>query len=53
MKLLSSLWNVISPDRRPDWEKAREHDFILAVNKLKSLSVTDRGGMAIDPEELR
>lgn len=53
MKLLSSLSNVISPDSRPEWEKARERDLINAVNKLKTLSVTDRGGMAIDPEEIR
>jgi hypothetical protein len=53
LKLLTSLWNVISPDRRPVWEQKRERDFILAVNKLKTLSVTDRGGMSIDPEELR
>lgn len=53
MKLLTSLWNLISPDHRPDWEKARDRDFIAAVNKLKTLSVTDRGGMSIDPEELR
>ncbi len=53
MKLLSSLWNRFYPDRRPDWEKARDRDFIAAVNKLKTLSVTDRGGMSIDPEELR
>lgn len=53
MKLLTSLWNLISPDQRPDWEKARERDFIVAVNKLKTLSVSDRGGLSIDPEELR
>ncbi|ROM18413.1 hypothetical protein BK643_05910 [Pseudomonas protegens] len=53
LKLISSLWNLISPDRRPDWEKARERDFITAVNKLKTLSVSDRGGLSIDPEELR
>lgn len=41
------------PDRRPDWEKARERDFIAAVNGLKTLSTTERGGMSIDPEELR
>lgn len=41
------------PDRRPEWEKMRDREFILAVNKLKTLSVTDRGGMSIDPEELR
>ncbi|WP_324743047.1 hypothetical protein [Pseudomonas veronii] len=53
MKLLTSLWNLINPDRRPDSEKARERDFIAAANGLKTLSVTDRGGMSIDPEELR
>ena len=53
MKLLTSLWNLISPDRRPDWEKMRERDFIATANKLKTLSVTDRGGMSIDPEEIR
>ncbi|WP_123726709.1 hypothetical protein [Pseudomonas protegens] len=53
MKLLTSLWNLISPDQRPDWEKARERDFIVAVNKLKTLSVSERGGLSIDPEELR
>lgn len=53
LKLLKSLWNLISSDRRPDWEKVRERDFIAAANKLKTLSVTDRGGMSIDPEEIR
>lgn len=53
MKYFTSLWNLISPDRRPNWEKARERDFIAAVNKLETLSVTDRGGMAINPEEIR
>ena len=53
LKLLTSLWNVISPDRRPEREKAREREFILAANSLKTLTVTDRGSMSIDPEELR
>ncbi|WP_126366969.1 hypothetical protein [Pseudomonas fluorescens] len=53
LKLFTSLWNLINPDSRPDWEKAREREFILAANSLKTLSVTDRGGMSIDPEELR
>ena len=47
------LYAWLFPDRRPDWEKARERDFIAAVNRLKTLSTRDRGGMAIDPEELR
>lgn len=41
------------PDRRPEREKAREREFILAANSLKTLTVTDRGGMSIDPEEIR
>jgi hypothetical protein len=53
LKLLTTLWSVISPDRRPEREKAREREFILAANSLKTLSVTDRGGVSIDPEELR
>jgi hypothetical protein len=53
LKLLNSIRNLISPDRRPEWEKARERQFIVAANSLKTLSVTDRGGMAIDPEEIR
>jgi hypothetical protein len=51
--LLSRLWNLISPDRRSEWEKAREREFILAANSLKTLKVTPEGGMSIDPEELR
>lgn len=53
LKLLNSIRNLISPDRRPEREKTREREFILAANSLKTLSVTDRGGMSLDPEELR
>lgn len=40
--------------RRPKtvWE-IQEEQFILAINSLKTLRVTERGGMSIDPEELR
>ncbi|WP_455827779.1 hypothetical protein [Pseudomonas kilonensis] len=41
------------PDRRSEREKAREREFIRAANSLKTLSVTDQGGMSIDPVELR
>ena len=51
--LLTRFWNLISPDLRPEWEKAREREFILAANSLKTLTVTPEGGMSIDPEELR
>lgn len=50
---LHRLISWLFPDRRPDWEQKREREFILAANKLKTLSVTDRGGMSIDPEEIR
>jgi hypothetical protein len=44
-----SFWK----DRRPEWVQAEERDFIKAANGLKTLQVTARGGMRIDPEELR
>lgn len=53
LKVLKRVFNVLYPDRRPDWEQKREREFILAANSLKTLSVTDRGGISIDPEELR
>lgn len=53
LKVLKRVLNVLYSDRRPDWEQKRERDFIRAANSLKTLSVTDRGGMSIDPEELR
>ncbi len=53
LKLLTTLWSVISPDRRSEREKAREREFIRAANSLKTLKVTPEGGMSIDPEELR
>lgn len=50
---LHRLITRLFPDRRPDWEQKRERDFIVAANGLKTLRVSDRGGMSIDPEELR
>lgn len=44
-----SFWK----DKRPAWIQAEERDFIKAANSLKTLQVTPRGGMRIDPEELR
>ncbi|RON91295.1 hypothetical protein BK668_06660 [Pseudomonas fluorescens] len=44
-----SFWK----DKRPTWIQAEERDFIKAANSLKTLQVTPRGGMRIDPEELR
>lgn len=53
LKLLSRIWNTISSDPRPEWEKQREREFIEAVNGLKTLRVTPGGTMSINPEEIR
>jgi hypothetical protein len=50
---LHRLITRLFPDRRPDWEQKRERDFIVAANGLKTLRVSDRGGVSIDSEELR
>ena len=50
---LHRLISWLFPDRRSDWEQKREREFIVAANALKTLSVTDRGGMSINPEEIR
>lgn len=52
-KLLSFIWNTISPDRRPEWEKQCEREFIQTVRSLKTLRVKPEGGMYIDFEEIR
>jgi hypothetical protein len=44
-----SFWK----DKRPEWIQAEERAFITAANALKTLQVTPRGGMRIDPEEIR
>lgn len=44
-----SFWK----DKRPKWIQAEERAFIKAANGLKTLQVTPRGGMRIDPEEIR
>ncbi|HGB7535653.1 TPA: hypothetical protein ACIXX8_006552, partial [Pseudomonas aeruginosa] len=53
MIILDRLVARLFPDRRSEWEKQREREFIEAVNSLKTLRVTPEGGMAIDPEEIR
>ncbi|MBD0703693.1 MULTISPECIES: hypothetical protein [Pseudomonas] len=53
MNFLRKLLLLLFRDKRTAREKAREQDFILAVNSLKTLKTTDRGGMSIDAEELR
>jgi hypothetical protein len=53
VKLIKERWSIIFRDKRPDWEKAQEREFIKAANSLKTLRVTPEGGMSIDPEEIR
>jgi hypothetical protein len=53
LSFLSRLWNTLYPDRRSEWEKKTEREFIEAIGKIKSLSVTDRGGASFDLEEIR
>jgi hypothetical protein len=53
MRWLNALRERLFRDRRPEWEIRREKEFIQAANRLKTLRVTPRGGMSIDPEEIR
>lgn len=53
MKWLLDLWARFFPDNRSEWEKKKDLQFITTINNLKNYSVTDRGGLSIDPEELR
>jgi len=53
MHWLRGVWVRLFRDMRPESEIRREKEFIEAANKLKTLRVTDRGGVSIDPEELR
>ncbi|EJB8403596.1 TPA: hypothetical protein ACXIHA_004355 [Pseudomonas aeruginosa] len=53
MTILDRLVARLFPDRRPEWEKQREREFIEAVNGLKTLRVAPGGTMSIDPEEIR
>jgi len=40
-------------DKRSAWVQAEEREFIKAVNSPQTLRTTPRGGMRLDPEELR
>lgn len=53
MNVLSRLWRRLFRDQRPQWEVKREREFIEAVNGLKNYTVTDHGGVSMDPEEIR
>lgn len=53
MGWFTRFWGWLFKDKRSDWEQTQERRFITAVNKLKNYSVSDRGGLSRDPEELR
>ncbi|MFG0861562.1 hypothetical protein [Pseudomonas sp. CJQ_13] len=53
MNLFIAIRNFIIRDKRPKKLVDDEQAFIAAVNSLKSLKTTERGGMSIDPEEIR
>lgn len=51
--MICAIWQRIFKDNRPEWEIRQEREFIQAANRLKTLRVTPRGGVSIDPEEIR
>lgn len=53
MRWLNAIRERLFRDRRPERKILREGEFIRAANRLKTLRVTPRGGMSIDPEEIR
>lgn len=53
MRWLNALLERLFRDKRPEFEIRREREFINAANQLTTLRVTERGGMSIDPEEIR
>jgi hypothetical protein len=53
MALLTSVWKRLFRDTRPERVIRQEKEFIHAANQLKTLRVTERGSMSIDPEEIR
>lgn len=52
VRLSEMAWSFWK-DKRPEWIQAEERAFVKAANALKTLQVTPRGGMRIDPEEIR
>ena len=45
MRIVRTLWDLISKDHRPQREIERERAFIQAANSLKTLRVTPEGAM--------
>lgn len=41
------------PSRPESWHDKQERLFIEAIRPLKNFQVTERGGVSIDPEDLR
>lgn len=53
MGLFIQLWAWLFKDKRSAWEQKQDRLAIEAFNNLKNYSVSDRGGLSMDPEELR
>lgn len=53
MNSITQWWKALFRDKRSAWEIKREQEFIKAINALKNFTVTDRGSVSIDPEEIR
>lgn len=53
MGLFIQFWAWLFEDKRSAWEQKQDRLAIDAFNKLKNYSVSDRGGLSIDREELR
>lgn len=53
MKLFMEFWAWLFEDKRSAWEQKQDRKAIEALNKLKNYSVSDRGGLSTDPDELR
>lgn len=47
------FWAWLFKDKRSVWEQTQDRQAIEAFNKLKNYSVSDRGGLSMNPEELR
>lgn len=53
IKWCSGVARHLFREKRPEYVIRQEEEFIAAVNKLKTLTATEGGGMSIDPEEIR
>lgn len=53
MKWLIAPLHWIFKDKRSNWEIRREKKFIDAVNTLKNFTVTERGGLSLNPEDIK